>query len=48
MLELAAENKLKLAKNFTGKGDLITQAIVGASGKRGKAWIKIKTRWDSN
>jgi hypothetical protein len=31
--EVAAENKLKLAENFTGKGDLITVANVMASGK---------------
>ncbi len=33
MLEVAAKNKLKLAENFTGKGDLITEAIIRTSGK---------------
>ncbi len=33
MLEVAAENNLKLAENFMGKDNLITEAITKASGK---------------
>jgi hypothetical protein len=45
LLEAAAENNLKLAENFTGKDNLITEAITIASGKiTRKAWSKIKMR----
>jgi hypothetical protein len=49
LLEVAAENNLKLAENFMGKGDLVTEAITRASSKiTKKAWSKIKMRCNSN
>ncbi len=40
LLEVAKENEIKLAGNSSGKGDLITETIVRASGKMTKKGIE--------
>jgi hypothetical protein len=47
LLEVAAENNLKLAENFTGKDNLITEAITKASGKITKKKHGAKSRRDA-